>query len=314
MKKLNLLLLGGSRVVGLLERFHSAAALLGLELEILDFEDDKPWHAISVAGVAKTLPAPMFSAPDFTDFIVKFAKEHAIDIVVPFIDKATIAVAKAAPRLNEIGVLPLVSSLEVCEAMADKFQSNLVFQKLGLRVPPDDRFPLLAKPRFGSSGRGIVILRDDEELAFWRSHNPANDFMIQSRIEGKEYSIDAYVDGAGRTVGAVSRVREVVSGGEAMITRTEHNTDALALTEKLLAWSMWRGPVTVQVMYDGKEGWLLECNPRFGSGAPCSIEAGLAMPEWILRERLGLPLPDKQIEWRDGLCMTRARKDYFLWL
>lgn len=314
MKKLNLLLLGGSRVVELLGRFHSAAALLGLELEIVSFEDDKPWHPIAVAGVAKTVFAPMFNAPEFTDFIVNFSREHAIDIVIPFIDKATIAVAKAAPRLNEIGVLPLISSLEVCEAMADKVKSDALFKKLGLRVPPSNRFPLLAKPRFGSSSRDIVTFRNPEELEFWRAHNLADDFMIQSRIDGKEYSIDAYVDDTGRMVGAVSRVREVVSGGEAMITRTEHNIDALALTEKLLAWSTWRGPVTVQVMYDGKEGWLLECNPRFGSGAPCSIEAGLAMPEWILRERLGLSLPDKQIEWRDGLCMTRARKDYFLWL
>jgi carbamoyl-phosphate synthase large subunit len=312
MKKLNLLLLGGSRVVGLLERFHVAARKL--EVELNSFEDNKPWHAIAAAGVAQTVAAPMFDGPEFTDFIVKYAKDNEIDIVIPFIDKATIAVAVAAPELKKIGVLPLISSLEVCEAMADKARADGVFKELGLHVPASDRFPLLAKPRFGSSGRGIITLHDIEELEFWRAHNKEEDFMIQSCIEGREYSIDAYVDGSGRLLGAVSRVREVVSGGEAMITCTEHNTDALILTEKLLSWEMWRGPITVQVMYDGEQGWILECNPRFGSGATCSIEAGLAMPEWILRERLGLPLPDKKLEWKDGLCMTRARKDYFLWL
>ena len=314
MKKMNILLLGGSRVVGLLERFHAAAALLDTELEIVSFEDDKPWHAITAAGVAKTVSAPMFNGPEFTDFIVKYARENAIDIVIPFIDKATVAVAKAALQLKETGVLPLVSSLEVCEAMADKARADTVFKELGLHVPPSDHFPLLAKPRFGSSGRGIVTLHDTEELEFWRIHNKEEDFMIQSCIEGKEYSIDAYVDNKGRLLGAVSRVREVVSGGEAMITCTEHNEDALMLTEKLLSWGAWCGPITVQVMHDGEQGWILESNPRFGSGATCSIEAGLAMPEWILRERLGLPLPDKILEWKDGLCMTRARKDYFLWL
>ena len=301
-------------MVGLLERFHSAAKTLGVALEIWDFADDKPWHPIAVAGLAKTVPAPRFAAPQFTDFMGKFAADHKIDVVIPFIDSATVALAKAAPGLSASGVLPIVSRIEACEAMADKAASDKAFRDLGLRVPPPDRFPLLAKPRFGSSGRGIVTLESPEDLAWWRARNTADDFMIQSRIAGKEYSVDAYVDGAGRMLGAVSRVREVVSDGEAMITRTEHNAEALGITEKLLAWKMWRGPLTVQVMFDGTDGWLLECNPRFGSGATCSVEAGLAMPEWILRERLGLPLPGKPIEWRDDLCMTRARKDYFLWL
>jgi hypothetical protein len=88
----------------------------------------------------------------------------------------------------------------------------------------------------------------------------------------------------------------------------------LAIAQRLLKWGVWHGPLTLQVMDDGQQARLLECNPRFGSGVVCSIEAGLAVPEWILRERLGLPLPDQPIAWRDGLCLSRSRRDHFLWL
>jgi biotin carboxylase len=109
-------------------------------------------------------------------------------------------------------------------------------------------------------------------------------------------------------------VRIVVAAGEAMVTKTARNPRVLAEVHKLLSLEGWYGPLVIQVI-DGRDGaYLIECNPRFGSGAPCSIEAGLDMPRWIIREALGRPLPPGPIEWRDGLCMTRSRRDHFLWL
>ena len=306
--------MGGSRLVGLMERFHAAAKLLGVGLEIMSLEDHRPWHAVGVSGLARIVSAPLFSDPGFGGFLLDVSAREGVDVIVPCIDKATVALAQAQPRLEAAGVLALCCGTEVCDGMADKAKADAIFRRLGLRVPPAGTFPLLAKPRFGASSRGIVLLRDREELEFWSRRNRAEDFVLQQCIEGVEYSVDAYVAGSGRMLGAVSRVREVVSGGEAMITRTEHCAEVESMTERLLAWDRWLGPVTVQAMYDGAKAWILECNPRFGSGVTCSIEAGLAVPEWILRERLALPLPEEPLRWRDGLCMTRSRRDHFLWL
>jgi carbamoylphosphate synthase large subunit len=220
----------------------------------------------------------------------------------------------AVPALRNAGVLPVSCGIDVCEAMADKQRADEVFRSLGLRVPVGARFPIVAKPRFGASSRGIVKLHDAEELEFWRRRNRVEDFLLQAFIAGTEYSVDGYVDGRGRTLGIVSRVRQVVAEGEVMVTRTEHQPEAEAMTSKLLTWGSWHGPFTVQLIHDGRDTWLLECNPRFGSGVTCSIEAGLAIPDWILRECLRLPLPDVPISWQERLCMTRSRRDHFVWL
>lgn len=306
--------MGASTRVTLLERFQSAAELLGVKLEMYSLEDTNPWHAIGLSGLAQLVGGPRFDAPDFSDFLISFVTKERIDIVIPIIDRATIALAKAAPQLKSSGAMPVISNLEECEIMIDKARSDEFFKKIGLKVPPDDVFPLLAKPRFGASSKGIVTINNPESLEFWKKNNKHEDFIIQSFINGTEYTVDSYVDAKGKILGIVSRVRMQVSGGEVMIARTEHNERVETIAEEILKNGHWYGPMTIQIIDDGKDAWIIECNPRFGGGVTLSIEAGLLIPEWILRERLGLSLPDKQITWRDNLCMTRARKDYFLWL
>lgn len=158
-----ILFMGASRFVGLLERFHKAAAGLGVGLEIFSFEDANPWHPIGLAGLAKVVSAPSFNTAEFDGFLLRFARDAKVDLVIPHIDKATIALARSAPALRAAGVLPVCSSLEVCEAMADKSRADKVFRSLGLPVPAAGGFPLLAKPRFGASSRGIVAFRDQDD-------------------------------------------------------------------------------------------------------------------------------------------------------
>ncbi len=60
--------------------------------------------------------------------------------------------------------------------------------------------------------------------------------------------------------------------------------------------------------------FLIEVNPRFGSGVTLAIEAGLDCPRWVIRARLGRDLPSEPVAWQEGLCLTRSRKDHFVWL
>jgi carbamoyl-phosphate synthase large subunit len=269
---------------------------------------------VAAAGLAEVVSAPRFTSGDFPNFTTEFVHNKGIDIVIPNIDKATVALSEITHDLEQWGVFVVCSSQKVCEKMADKLLADEVFKRLGLPVPGNTRYPLIAKPRGGASSRGIVRFNSEEERNFWASRNRASDYIVQEFIKGTEYSLDAYVSKKGHTLGIVCRTREVVAEGEVMVSRTKHIPEAESIAAKLLSWDYWHGPLTVQVMHDGEKAWILECNPRFGSGVPLSIEAGLDIPKWILCERLGLPVPESPIAWRDGLCMTRYRKENFLWL
>jgi len=55
-RRINILFLGASRLVGLLERFTAAGDREGVKLSFCSVEDHSPWHAIGAAGIARINP------------------------------------------------------------------------------------------------------------------------------------------------------------------------------------------------------------------------------------------------------------------
>ena len=314
MEQIRVLFLGASRFVGLMERFKAAAQKEGVEVELYSLEDNSPWHVVAAAGICQVVSGPRFADPAFAPFLLDLVKRQRINLVIPHIDPATVSLSKMKPELGRLGINAVVSTDTLCSAMHDKLQADALFRQWNLPVPSGESWPQVAKPRFGSSSRGHVIFRDPDEFHFWRARNRAEDYLIQPFLKGTEYSVDGFVSATGRVLGAVARVRVVVSGGEVMVAKTDRNEAVLGVTERVLAKPGWHGPLNIQVMQTDSGPVLLEVNPRFGSGTTCAIEAGLDSPRWLIREFLGRSLPQEPLTWRSGLCMTRCRKDYFLWL
>lgn len=314
MPRIKILFLGASRLVSLLQRFQDAACDLNIALTMYTFEDKNVWHPVGVCGLARVIHAPPFEHDAFDDFILNFVSRESIDIVIPNIDKATVRIAELSVSLADLGAKAICSNFQVCDRMFDKMLADKVFKDLGFDVPDSKKFPLLAKPRFGRSSKGIVKLNDKEELEFWRKRNDPTDFLIQEFVKGIEYSIDAYITDNGKILGIVPRKREIISDGEVLVSITENVPEAKDIVQKLTNWEKWLGPITIQIIADGKKSWIIECNPRFGSGIPLSIEAGLNIPLWILQEKLGLGLPSDMLISKPGLCMTRFKQEKFLWL
>jgi carbamoyl-phosphate synthase large subunit len=240
-------------------------------------------------------------------------RREGFNVLIPHIDPATVALSRLKPDLKRAGVNVVVSEESLCTTMYDKSKADAFFRAHGIPVPDGEIWPKVAKPRFGSSSRGQVIFRDMEEFQFWSHRNQIEDYIVQPYVRGTEYSVDAFVGPEGKSLGAVARIRLVVSGGEVMVAKTDRNEAVLNVAEKVLAIPGWYGPVNIQVMHTSVDALLLEVNPRFSSGATLAIEAGLDSPRWIIREFLGRSLPEKPIVWRPGLFLTRCRKDYFLW-
>jgi len=291
-----------------------AAIVEKVNLGLYSLENNAPWHAVGVSGLCQIVSGPRFDSESFSPFLLDFVFDKGISIVIPNIDTATIALASMKSRLESEGVFAVVSELELCRKMFDKVEAEKFFHENKLCTPTGADMPLLAKPRFGASSRDHVLFNKTDEYRYWLRSNNLDGYLVQPFISGVEYSVDVYVSKTTIVQGAVSRVRVAVSGGEVMVTRTEYNKRVDELIRQLLAMPGWQGPLVIQVIDSGEKAYLIECNPRFGSGVTCSIEAGLDAPRWILREALGRPLPEEELKWKSGLCMTRCRKDYFIWL
>ena len=135
----------------------------------------------------------------------------------------------------------------------------------------------------------IVEIDEELEAAKVLSHN---DYIIQEKIKGIEYTIDVLCDFCGNVVAVVPRVRLEVRSGEVAKSITERNEEVINKTVELIAklntYGKVIGPITVQCFVTQGEKAVadnkvvfLEINPRVGGGVPLTFEAGVNYGKFI---------------------------------
>lgn len=310
MKKLEILFLGAAKRTSLLERFVEAGSSLDVELGFNSCEKDDNFCPIS--HLAKIIPGPKFASPEFQKYLAETIDSNQIDIIIPTMDSATVALSKFTTNQPNAKYWPVVSDYQLCLKCEDKKLSEEFFEEQSLPTPPNTKgvFPKILKPKNGFGSKGVVVVKNQEEYDQVVSKNPTN-YVVQDFIKGVETTVDFYVSPKKGLLGYVLRDRLEVSDGEVMICRTRPATPAEAeVIEKVAAFLGWVGCITLQyIKNEAGKVFVLEINPRFGGGATASIEAGLEMPKYLLAEYLGLDFnKPKQLK---QLIMTRSRRDFF---
>lgn len=299
MRKVRLLFLGGAKRVSMAEKFIAAGNRLGLEIEIFSYELSREVPIASVAGI---LTGRKWKDPEIYEDLHRQIKENGIDILIPFVDGAVEIAARYRDLYGDI--LVPVGDASTAAIMFDKVEADRLFRSHGLPVPSDKGFPAIAKPRFGSASKGIKVIEDRRALD---SLPDPSDYLIQEYISPrKEITVDCYVSLSGDIVAAVPRYRIETQGGEASVTETFHDSGVESLARETLRATGLRGAVTIQMLRDLRDSrlMLMEINPRLGGGAVCSCHAGADLPEFILRDLLGLGLESCET-WRGGIRICR---------
>ena len=210
-KEIKILFLGGAKRVSLAERFISSGQSLGYEIKVFSYELDR---FVPISSLAEIIIGLKWSDEKIYEHLIKIIKEKRIDIILPFVDPATIISAKLKTLLNEV-FIP-VSDLSTMEIFFDKYKSNQWFieHNLNLPIPKDGEFPLIAKPIFGSASKGLIIIRNIEEFNNFKKNVNINNYIIQRFIDGDEYTVDCYISQKGEIISMVPRKRIEITGGE----------------------------------------------------------------------------------------------------
>jgi carbamoyl-phosphate synthase large subunit len=164
-------------------------------------------------------------------------------------------------------------------------------------------WPLMAKPRAGSSSVGIRVVSTPDQLAELVA---APEYLVQELLRGEEYTVNLFFDRAGRLRCVIPHLRYEVRAGEVAkgITRRHAQLEATAwaLGEALTGA---RGALCFQAIVDAAgRPVVFELNARFGGGYPLAHRAGARFAQWLLEETSGLPLTAHN-HWHDGVLMLR---------
>jgi carbamoyl-phosphate synthase large subunit len=306
----------------LIECFRESLRDLGFSGGILGMDCSKIAPAAYL--VDEFFHVPCCTDPEFVPRVLDICLKRRVNLVVPTIDTELAVYAACSEKFARAGIAVLVSSPETVEICSDKIRTHDWFVQNGLptvrQATPQEvlrdlgtwRFPLIAKPRWGSASAGVVRVYSAEMLLAI-SHE-RHDLIIQELAIGQEHTVNLLVDRSGQCVCAVPHLRMEVRAGEVSKATTVKHAGLMDLTRRVVQHLPDAyGPLNIQA-FIGPENriMLIEINPRFGGGFPLAFRAGAHFPRWILEELLGIAPPSSFTNWQEGLAMFRYDTAVFL--
>jgi hypothetical protein len=306
-KKINILFLGGAKRVSIAKDFIRAGNTLGYNVSIFSYELNEN---CPIAFIGKVIKGHKWNDDSIIEHLSGIIEEYKIDILLPFVDQATIIASKLREILQQKKIFIPVSDIDSCTTFFNKRLSNEWCIANGIAVPIFDKniFPLIAKPIEGSASKGIVIINNEVELT--NLQNPQN-FLVQKFIKGNEYTIDIYRNTRTNNIlSIVPRKRIETQGGESIKSVTLKNKRIEDFAKNIILKTNLIGPLTLQILEDEQNNlFFMEINPRFGGAVLNSIAAGADSPMYLLRDFLNLP--EISLKWKDSFMMIRYFKEYY---
>ncbi|MCM1291203.1 MAG: ATP-grasp domain-containing protein [Prevotella sp.] len=308
MKQLVVMMLGGARRVSMAELLKESGKRMGYDIKIVSYE---LLAQVPIAIIAKVEVGLKWTDPDVVADIVRVANEYKVNIILPFVDGAIEIASECRKHLPDV-FIP-VSEYETSRILFDKLEAAKAFKQHKLAIPKtytaiNADVPAIAKPRHGTSSRGIKVFQNIEDLMQLEN---LSEYLVQEYIQNREeYTVDCYVSQEGEVLVSVPRLRIEVVGGEVSRTKTFRIPELIESSHEVIRAFDLKGPVTLQFIHDlDKNRYLLmEVNPRLGGGVICSIYAGAPIPDYILKEALGVKVSPCN-DWTDHTLMARYQKE-----
>ena len=305
------------RRVSLLRSFQRAAKELRLRASFCGTDISTLSPALQLCDEAMLVSRT--TDPEYIEQLLAIVRRYAVDLLVPTVDLDLRLLAEHKSRFEELGCRVLVSEPDVIDTCQDKRRTFDFLMRNGLDSPAtmsvraalaadrrgELKWPCFLKRWDGYAGLDNAVVHDRSALRFFAKRIPNP--ICQEFVEGKEYTCDAYVDFDRRVRCVVPRLRIEIRSGEVSKGRVVKDprimAEAKRVTELLGAGP---GVITLQLFLtdDGRIRFN-EVNPRFGGGAPLSIQAGADFPKWILQELMGKPPQIEFDGFTDGLVMLR---------
>jgi carbamoyl-phosphate synthase large subunit len=260
---------------------------------------------------------PLAEHPDFVAEICELGRRSSANVLISTVSEEMTSLARASAELDAAGLrhwLPPPETVEICR---DKWRFALACRAAGVPIPttglsrPDGvPGPWVVKPRYGRGSRDVYWVDEDEDFS-WPLRRVA-DPLWQTRLAGREFTVDVLVARDGTVAAAVPRWRSEVKSGISTKGVTFVDDILAAKVGDVVAAIGIRAVANVQGFMTLADGPVFtEVNPRFSGGLPLSLAAGADLVGEYLSELLGGPLRPERLTFQPGVSMTRHFDEVF---
>jgi carbamoyl-phosphate synthase large subunit len=248
---------------------------------------------------------PRITAPGYMEVIFDICKKENIKGVLSLIDPELSMIAQYEKEFNEIGVIVIESSYELCERTLDKWEmykwmkshnykcakSYIDINEFKQAVSNGEiSFPVFVKPAKGSASISISKAYDMETVELLYSHGEY--MMIQELMDGQEIGVDCYIDLVSNEVVSIfTKKKLVMRAGETDKAISFSDDELFAQVEKFVVENGFRGQIDIDIFEINGEYYFSEVNPRFGGGYPHAYACGADHMSLIRNNLLGKANP-----------------------
>lgn len=286
--KKNVLVLSCGRRVELVKLFKSECHSLGGKVICADMSSTAP--ALQFADITYILPH--CNDNEYVTKLIELCKNEDIHLVIPTIDTELQILSNNKKMIEQsTSAIVMVSNemvTSICNSKdltAKFFKDNNVDYPLTYdsnSIDNINKFPVIIKPKNGSSSFNVFKVNNKQELEFFNSY--VKEPIIQDCISGVEYTIDITCDFDSKPIYVVPRKRLATRGGEILKGQIEKNELIIDECKKLVSKLKPIGHITAQgFLTEDSKFKFIEINARFGGGAPMSINAGANSPRVLLQ-------------------------------
>tara|TARA_B100001964_G_C14239316_1_gene604154 strand:- start:878 stop:1852 length:975 start_codon:yes stop_codon:yes gene_type:complete len=252
--------------------------------------------------------------------IIKICKKEKIDIIIPGLDFETPILSKNKLFIEKkTNSKILISSSEVLKICNDKWntvqflkENNFPFPKSTLpnninKFLKYNKFPLIVKPRFGSTSKNIFKVFNNTELK--KSIKNCENPIIQEDVgnEKNEYTCGSIFMN-NKTLSVISLKRKLKNGNTIRVFHKKNkllNEFINNITKKLKPY----GPTNFQLKLTKSGPIVFEINPRFSGTTPIRAMFGLNEIDIILNQIYNIKIKKSKLKYG---TIIRYYEDFFI--
>lgn len=219
--------------------------------------------------------APPTCDASYIPWLLSLIERFGISLIIPGIEVDVSAWNAHRDVLESSGAKVLLNDSDLIRLCADKWLFYQKLQEAGspYAIPTALRFdeslhpfPLLLKPRRGSGSKGIVIVKNLDELGAHAAE--IGQHLILQPIIGtaqEEYTVSAFFDRDSRLCASMTLRRTLSQNGYTETAETVEGGEAVAALADLARIFHPVGPTNFQFRIDHGQWKILEINPRVSS-------------------------------------------------
>lgn len=283
---------------GLKEASSFDARIIGLAYETLE----PGIYMENLTDATYIIPYPSEGTDALLDRLAYIHSKENINVIIPNFDAELYSFMKLEPVLKSMGINMFLPTFDQFE---ERHKVNLseFGEKYDIPVPTskavnsikditdymkDKEYPVMVKGKWYDAY--VAQNADQAGSYFYKiSAKWGLPVVMQKFIQGTEYNVIGLGDGNGNLLSAVPMRKQFITDkGKAWAGISIEDKKLIAMTEKFVRSTKWRGAFELELMKNGDNiYYLMEINPRIPAWVYLAVGVGQNIPEGLANLAMG---------------------------